>query len=173
MSRTMVAALDGGDGMRMSVATKLAAVAGAVVVVAGGVATAALADSGGSTTAGIATAATAAASTDPHPDASPKGMGRAWLAEKGVHGEFVARTANGFKTFAVQQGTVTAVSSSSLTVRSDDGYIGSYSITDNTVVRQGKDKTEISAVKVGAKVRVGARVDGQSRTALRVTMPVS
>ncbi|WP_322778191.1 hypothetical protein [Frankia sp. Cas4] len=170
MSRTMVAALDGGDGMRMSVATKLAAVAGAVVVAAGGVATAALADSGGSATP---TASTTAASTDPHPDALPKGMGRAWLAEKGVHGEFVARTANGFKTFAVQQGTVTAVSSSSLTVRSDDGYIGSYSITDNTVVRQGKDKTEISAVKVGAKVRVGARVDGQSKTALRVTMPVS
>ncbi|WP_322759136.1 DUF5666 domain-containing protein [Frankia sp. Cr2] len=151
--------------MRMSVATKLAAVAGAVVVAAGGVATAALADSGGSATP---TASATAASVDSHPDASPKGLGRAWLAEKGVHGEFVARTADGFKTFATQRGTVTAVSSSSLTVRSDDGYVGSYSVTDNTVVRQNKNKTDISAVKVGAKVRVGARVDGQSRTALRV-----
>ncbi|WP_239329229.1 hypothetical protein [Frankia sp. CiP3] len=157
--------------MRISMATKLAAMAGAAVIAAGSAATVALADSGGPVTP---TANATTATADPISEVASDVRGhRAWLADKGVHGEFVARTADGFKTFEVQKGTVTAVSGSSLTVRSDDGYTVSYSVTDSTIVRRGKNKVDISTVKAGEKIVIGARVDGQTRTALRVIVQVS
>ncbi|WP_131765135.1 DUF5666 domain-containing protein [Candidatus Protofrankia californiensis] len=151
--------------MRRSTATRVAAVVGAMVVVAGGLATAALADSGGPATPSLSVAADAVASAT---DASPGHPRRAWLARRGIHGEFVARTDGGYRTIGAQRGTVTAVSDSSLTVRSDDGYRVSYSVTDETIVRRDKDRAKISDVKVGDTVRIVADVDGQTRSAVRM-----
>jgi hypothetical protein len=148
----------------------MAAVAGAAVLAAGGAATAAVADSGtggAPVTAAPATAATASAAA-----ASPAAHTfRERRNARAIHGEFVVRTADGYRTVDVQRGRVTAVSGSSLTVRSDDGFTGSYSVTGDTVVHHGKEKVDISTVKVGDKVRVVARVDGGTHTALRVFVP--
>lgn len=81
-----------------------------------------------------------------------------------VHGESVVETEDGtFITVRMQEGTVTAVSDTSLTVKSDDGFTGTYVLNDAThLVRNGADAT---APKVGDEVHVRATVSGTTATA--------
>ena len=84
----------------------------------------------------------------------------------GLHGEFTIRKpdGNGFQTVAVQTGEVTAVSPSSITVKSEDGYSRTYSVDENTVVGSGRDG--IGTVKTGDTVRVAGVVeDGKAKAA--------
>jgi hypothetical protein len=79
----------------------------------------------------------------------------------GIHGEFVtAKQGGGYQTIATQSGEVTAVSPSSVTVKSEDGYSKAYSVDDNTMVNAGNNG--IADVKTGDKVHVTATVaDGK------------
>ena len=61
---------------------------------------------------------------------------------------------------------MTAVSSSSLTVRSADGYTKSYQVTSATRVAAGS--TGIGSVKVGNQVAVTATVHGSTASLTRV-----
>lgn len=77
-----------------------------------------------------------------------------------LHGEFTVRRpdGNGFQTVAVQTGEVSAVSSSSITVKSEDGFSRTYSVDENTVVGAGRDG--IGTVKTGDTVQVAGVVEG-------------
>ena len=88
-------------------------------------------------------------------------MGRA------LHGEV---TLGGKKHRVVdfQRGTVSAVSATSITVRSTDDFSATYVVDAKTVVRQAKEKTAIADVKTGDKVRVVATKDGATLTATRI-----
>jgi hypothetical protein len=84
----------------------------------------------------------------------------------GLHGEFTIRKpdGNGFQTVATQTGEVTAVSPSSITVKSEDGFSRTYSVDENTVVGSGRDG--IGTVKTGDSVRIAGVVeDGKARAA--------
>ena len=84
----------------------------------------------------------------------------------GLHGEFTMRKpdGNGFQTVAVQTGEVTAVSPSSITVKSEDGFSRTYSVDENTVVGSGRDG--IGTVKNGDTVRIaGVVADGKAKAA--------
>jgi hypothetical protein len=84
-----------------------------------------------------------------------------------VHGEVVVPEAGGkFCTEDIQTGKVTAVSGSSLTVRSADGYTKSYRVTSATEVDAGK--TGIGSVKVGNQVAVTATVSGSTASLTRI-----
>ena len=85
-----------------------------------------------------------------------------------LHGEFTVRKpdGNGFETMAVQNGEVTAVSPSSITVKSEDGFSRTYSVDENTVVGSGRDG--IGTVKTGDTVRVAGVVDGGQAKAAAV-----
>jgi hypothetical protein len=90
------------------------------------------------------------------------GMGRGGP----LHGEFTIRKpdGNGFQTMAVQTGEVTAVSPSSITVKSEDGFSRTYSVDENTVVGSGRDG--IATVKSGDTVRIAGVVeDGKAKAA--------
>ena len=83
-----------------------------------------------------------------------------------LHGEFTIRkpAGNGFQPVAVQTGEVPAVSSSSITVKSEDGFSRTYSVDENTVVGAGRDG--IGTVKTGDTVRVAGVVEnGQAKAA--------
>ena len=85
----------------------------------------------------------------------------------GIHGEFVtAKNGGGYQTVATQVGEVTAVSGSSITVKSEDGYSKAYAINDNTMVSAGNDGT--ADVKTGDEVRVTAIKDGDTYRAVQV-----
>jgi hypothetical protein len=90
------------------------------------------------------------------------GLGRGGL----LHGEFTIRKpdGNGFQTVATQTGEVTAVSPSSITVKSEDGFSRTYSVDENTVVGSGRDG--IGTVKTGDTVRIAGVVeDGKAKAA--------
>ncbi|HEV7865250.1 MAG TPA: hypothetical protein VGR20_21320 [Acidimicrobiia bacterium] len=84
----------------------------------------------------------------------------------GLHGEFTIRKpdGNGFQTAATQTGEVTAVSPSSITVKSEDGFSRTYSVDENTFVGSGRDG--IGTVKTGDTVRIAGVVeDGKAKAA--------
>lgn len=84
-----------------------------------------------------------------------------------LHGDFVvANGSNGYTTERLQTGTVQAASSTSLTVKSTDGYTQTYVIGSSTSVDGGSDS--ISKVANGNTVTVVATLSGQTATATTV-----
>jgi hypothetical protein len=84
-----------------------------------------------------------------------------------IHGQFVApKPGGGYQTIDTQRGTVTAVSASSLTVKSKDGYTKTYQVTSSTKV--DAKRAGIGSVKTGQTVSVLATVHGSSATATQI-----
>lgn len=90
-----------------------------------------------------------------------------------LHGERVVKDKNGtIITVDVQRGTVTAVSSSSMTVRSSDGTTWMWTLNGNTKVRGANLKKEATSdIKVGNTVAVAGQRTGDTRTARAVGDP--
>jgi hypothetical protein len=84
-----------------------------------------------------------------------------------VHGSAVVpKPGGGYQTIAFQNGKVTAVSSTSITLHSADGYSHSYGVTSSTLVNAQRDG--IGSIKTGNQVIVTATVSGSTATATRV-----
>jgi hypothetical protein len=102
---------------------------------------------------------------------SPTPVHPGWGAMGGpipiLHGQAVlAKPGGGYQTIDYQRGTVTAVSSGSITLKSTDGFTQSYTITDTTIV--GAHRGGISSVKSGDTASVIATVSGKTATAARI-----
>jgi hypothetical protein len=100
---------------------------------------------------------------DARPDARKHGRHLGHLERHALHGEFTVRDpAGGFRTMATQRGTATAVSASSITVKSEDGFSRTYVVNDDTLVKAGDEGT--GDIATGDEVRVVAIVsDGTAR----------
>ena len=98
---------------------------------------------------------------DKHRDGLP---GRRALLARALHGE---ATLGGEKhrVVAFQRGVVQEVSTTSLTVKSEDGFSATYVLNAETKVHKQGDKSTISAIKNGDHVRVLALKDGSTLTA--------
>ena len=84
-----------------------------------------------------------------------------------LHGQFTApKSGGGYQTLDVQNGTVTAVSSGSVTVKSADGFTARYTVTGNTVV--DAQAAGIGSVKKGDTIFVTATVSGSTATAASI-----
>jgi hypothetical protein len=84
-----------------------------------------------------------------------------------LHGQFTTpKAGGGYQTVDVQRGTVTAVSTSSITVKSADGYSATYAVTSSTEVNA--QAGGIGTVKVGATVLVTATVSAGTATAASI-----
>jgi hypothetical protein len=84
-----------------------------------------------------------------------------------IHGQFVTpKPGGGYQTIDTQRGTVTAVSTSSITVKSSDGYTKTYQVTSSTNV--DAQRAGIGSVKTGQTVLVLATVHGSSATATHI-----
>ena len=97
-----------------------------------------------------------------HKDGMKHGMG------PGIHGQFTIPDGNGgYKNVASQFGEVTAVSTDSITVKSEDGFTKTYAVTEAT--RVGADGRDgIADIAVGDKVGVRADVTGDTATATHI-----
>ncbi len=132
----------------------------------------------GSGTAGGAPAAASSAAPSAPPSASgpgfrhfrgfPGGPGLGFGGLLGaVHGQFVVpKAGGGYQTVDVQSGQVTAVSSTSITLKSADGYTRSYAITGSTIV--AAQRAGIGSVKAGNQVSVIATVSGSTASAVSI-----
>lgn len=91
-----------------------------------------------------------------------RGHGRIGKLGVGVqHGEFVLRERDGtFRTMAVQRGVATAISATSVTVKSEDGFSRTYARDEETKVAED--------LKAGDVVRVLAVVENGRALALHV-----
>lgn len=84
-----------------------------------------------------------------------------------IHGEVVVpKAGGGYQTLLMQRGKATAVSASSITVKSDDGFTATYDVTKDTVV--GARSTGITSIDENSDVVVMARKSGAGGTALHV-----
>ena len=147
---------------RLMKAAAGAAITAGVAVGAGALAFAAT-DPGSSTTAPPATTAPGAqAPAQPAPGTAPApgpgrkgpGFGR-HFGGPGIHGQFtVPKQGGGYETIDTQEGAVTAVSNTSITVKSDDGFEKTYVVNGDTVVNAGRDG--IADVKTGNTVHLTA-----------------
>ncbi len=85
-----------------------------------------------------------------------------------LHGQLVVRKpGGGYQTVDVQNGQVTAVSSTSITLKSADGFTKSYPVTSSTLVDAQRDG--IGSVKVGNQAAVLATVSGSTVTATSIS----
>lgn len=110
----------------------------------------------------------------PGGDRGPGGMGdhgpgdfggpRGEMGGHMLHSEGVIEDADGnYVTVRSQEGEVTAISATSISVKSSDGYTATYVINDSTT--QDRDRTADTSAKVGDTVHVRATVDGSTATA--------
>jgi hypothetical protein len=84
-----------------------------------------------------------------------------------ILGQFVTSKPDGrYQTIDIQRGTVTAVGSSSITVKSSDGFTTTYRVTSSTNV-DGR-RAGSGSVKTGQTVSVLATVNGASATAAQI-----
>lgn len=142
-------------------------------IAAGGVATAATTTGGSSSGSGtLATPAAAVASTSPSTGAAKKaGKGKragkiGKLQGRLLHGDFTVEGKGGTPTnVAEQRGTVDAVSTTSITLTSKDGFKHSYAVDSSTRVRVDGKKGAITGVKTGQDATVLAKVSGDTETA--------
>lgn len=163
---------------RRSIGRVAAWTAGAVL--AGGLATATgVAFAGSSPAAGPASLAAPATSPTSSPGATPPGKdGKAgkdgrthgrghWprVSARTLHGELVVRGKDDKPvTVLVQRGSVTAVSATSVTLRSTDGFVGSYTVGSTSQVRVDGKKAALSGVRAGQDAWVTASRDGSTAT---------
>lgn len=113
---------------------------------------------GGVAFASSSTPGTTPATPTPSASAAPSGQ-RAHarnLLARTEHGQLTVRTKHGTEVVDVQRGTVTAVGSTSVTVRSRDGFSARYSVGPKSTIREHKQAAKIASVHVGDRVRVVA-----------------
>lgn len=87
------------------------------------------------------------------------------------HGEFTVRTKNGDQVIDVQRGVVTAVDGQSLTVKSADGFSGTYTVDPQTKVRKSRKSSTIDQVAINDRVTVFAQKNGSTAVAKRIGDP--
>jgi len=91
----------------------------------------------------------------------PHGRFGGAMAKGMLHGEFVVKGEDGkITTMVVQHGSVTAVSATSVSLKSEDGFIGTYAVNGDTRVRVAGGPDAISGVKTGNQAWVVARKGG-------------
>jgi hypothetical protein len=114
-------------------------------------------------TAGVATAASGPAAAGRVAKSAAARPGRLMSAEQRTrlqtdgHVEIVKHTRRrGDVTIEVQRGEVTAVTATSITLRSKDGFTHTYTVTSRTKVRERGSQIAIGDLSVGARAMVVA-----------------
>ena len=152
----------------------LAGVAVTALLAGAGVAMAATSGSPASGTAAASPAGGTVAMPSPsarpaHPhQGRPGGFGLGFGGPfAAVHGQFVVpRSGGGYQTIDTQRGSVTAVSATSITVKSADGFSKTYQVVSSTNV--DAQRNGISTVKTGHQVMVTATDGGSTATATSI-----
>lgn len=135
------------------------------MIAASGIAAVALAGAG----AGVAMADTSTQAPQPTQDSAKSADSthhhkRHGLLQRAEHGEVTVGGAKP-KVIDFQRGSVQQVSPTSITVRSKDGFVGTYAVNGQTKVRKEKKASSIDKVAIGDQVRVRALKSGSTDTA--------
>ena len=96
---------------------------------------------------------------------------RATIAKHVEHGSVTISTKNGDETIDVQRGTITAISSTSMTVKSADGFTLTWTFGDKMRVLENRSTIQPSDVTAGETVGVAGEKSGSTETARLVVIP--
>jgi hypothetical protein len=88
-----------------------------------------------------------------------------------LHGEAVVQTEEGQKTVVVQRGAVTAITSTSVTVRSTDGFTLTWTFSDKLRVFERRNQIQPSAVAVGTQVGIAGARESSGPVARLIVIP--
>jgi hypothetical protein len=114
-------------------------------------------------------------SSSPSRDPGHSGKGRralrVQLRKNVLHGEAVVQTKNGVQTIEVQRGRVTAVTGTTVTVASTDGFTETWTFGDPFRVVQNRAKVAASAIKAGAQIGIAGIKSGDTVTARLAVLP--
>ncbi|NUT35260.1 MAG: hypothetical protein HOV79_19575 [Hamadaea sp.] len=128
----------------------------------------------------------ALAAAEPQPSASPstkpgkrladwrkrKAL-RVMLTRNTLHGEAVVQKKDGTTvTIAVQRGVITALTETSVTVKSADGYTLTWTLGDGLRVVEKRRSVQPSAVKVGQEVGIAGAKEGDASIARFILIPL-
>lgn len=86
-----------------------------------------------------------------------------------LHGEITVQGADGPTTLDLQRGEVTAATTTSVTVRSSDGFTTTYAVGSSTTVRRDRATVTADALAVGDTAFV--RAEGTTATTIRALSP--
>jgi hypothetical protein len=146
--------------------TAIAAVTLSTLVLAGGVGVG-IAAADPTPSPAPSTSAPASPNASPTAKASKAAKKHRDLTRRALHGE-VTLAGKQHRVVDFQRGTVGAVSATSLTVTSKDGFEASYAVVPTTKVRKDKKPAAVGDVKTGDRVRVVAVKDGSTLQLKRV-----
>jgi hypothetical protein len=90
---------------------------------------------------------------------------RKYLRKNTLHGSVTVQGKDGVKTIAVQRGTITAVTSTSVSVKSTDGFTETWAFGDPLRIVQDKKKAATSALKAGETIGVAGTQNGSATSA--------
>ena len=107
----------------------------------------------------------AAPSAGPDRKRHPRIAARRYLRKNTVHGEITVRTKDGFRTIVVQRGTVTAVTSTTVRVRSTDGFALTWTFGDKLRVVQDRKTVPAGTLKNGQQVGLAGAKAGSATNA--------
>lgn len=97
---------------------------------------------------------------------------RVLLGKNTLHGEAVVKTKDGTtKTIVVQRGTVTALTNTTITVKSTDGFTLTWTLGDQLRVVEHRTTIQPSQVAVGTEVGIAGSKDGDKTVARLVIIP--
>ena len=96
-----------------------------------------------------------------------RGGGGAGALFSALHGDFTVSDSGAYVTERMQTGEITAVSATSITAKSVDGYTQTYVINSSTQVDEGAE--QVSALKTGTTVTIIAKLSGDTGTATSVS----
>jgi hypothetical protein len=88
-----------------------------------------------------------------------------------LHGEAVVQTEEGTKTVVVQRGEVTAITATSVTVKSTDGFTLTWTFSDQLRVFERRNQIQPSAVAVGARIGVAGEKQAAGPVARLIVLP--
>jgi hypothetical protein len=83
----------------------------------------------------------------------------------------VVRTKDGNRTVVVQRGTVTAITDTSVTVKSTDGFTLTWTYGDKLRVVEHRATVQPKDVAVGAAVGIAGAKDGDKAVARLIVIP--
>jgi hypothetical protein len=155
-------------------ATRTTLIVGAAVValvgIGGGVAfaTSGSGSSAPDSTLTAATTATPPTSGTKTPADGPSKRKHHGLLDRAEHGQVTVRAKTGTEVIDLQRGLVTAVSPTSITVKSQDGFTATYVVNSTTKVRKTAQQSAIGNVANGDNVVIAAVHAGSTDTAKRI-----
>jgi len=98
-----------------------------------------------------------------------RGFVRKRLLARALHGE-VTLAGEEHRVIAFQRGEVQKVSRTSVTVKSNDGFVETYALSDDTKVRENGEQAEVSDIDHSDRVLVVATKDHATLSARRVVI---